>query len=139
MSFPKRGKSFPGGGAGGPPAGTGNAVSFAEEIARALRQELGRTGSAVKTAARWTGASERTAKNWLAGTYAPSGEHLVALARHSEQVLATVLVLAGREDLTLVGRLLDVRLRMRQALALVESIFDDAGGEAGTEGPPATD
>ncbi|CAO4145722.1 hypothetical protein DHODJN_09770 [Methylorubrum extorquens] len=56
----------------------------------------------MKTAARWTGASERTAKNWLVGTYAPSREDLVALACHSERVLVTVLILASRQGLALV-------------------------------------
>jgi hypothetical protein len=45
---------------------------------------------------RWTGASERTVKYWFAGERGPSGDHLIALARHSDAVLYVVLALAGR-------------------------------------------
>lgn len=31
--------------------------------------------------------------------YGPSGAHLIALSRHSDEVLGTFLVMAGREDL----------------------------------------
>lgn len=50
-------------------------------------------------AAGWTGAHERTAKNWFFGRYAPSGEHLVALARNSDEVLDAFLAMAGRREL----------------------------------------
>lgn len=45
---------------------------------------------------RWTGASERTVKYWLAGERGPSGDHLIALARHSDAVLFMLFALAGR-------------------------------------------
>jgi hypothetical protein len=47
-------------------------------------------------AMRRTGASERTVKYWLAGERGPSGDHLIALARHSDAVLFMLLALAGR-------------------------------------------
>ena len=50
----------------------------------------------IKMAMRWTGASERTVKYWLAGERGPSGDHLIALARHSDAVLFVLLALAGR-------------------------------------------
>ena len=55
--------------------------------------------------ASWTGANEKTVKNWFSGTYGPSGVHLVALARHSDEVLFTFLSMAGREDLMVATKL----------------------------------
>ena len=42
-----------------------SAKDYAELIADALRQEHGNTHRAVKTIMHWTGASERSVKNWL--------------------------------------------------------------------------
>ena len=58
---------------------------FVEEIAAALRRAHGDSRAGAKTVAAWTGANEKTAKNWFSGTYGSSGAHLVALARHSEE------------------------------------------------------
>jgi hypothetical protein len=48
---------------------------------------------------RWTGANERTAKNWLAGINGPSGEHLLRLVRNSDRVFECVLMLSGRQPI----------------------------------------
>lgn len=61
-----------------------------------LHEELDDTHKAIKMAMRWTGASERTVKYWFSGERGPSGDHLIALARHSDAVLYGVLALAGR-------------------------------------------
>ncbi|WP_083463616.1 hypothetical protein [Prosthecomicrobium hirschii] len=98
MSFPKKGKFFPDGEANGGGSSLKD-VRFAGEIAAALKRSLGSTHASVKTAAAWTGANERTAKNWFSGRYGPSGEHLVALARNSDDVLHAFLSMAGRADL----------------------------------------
>ena len=106
MSFPKKGKFFPrenGYDERQADAATG---SFAQEIAATLRRELGESRAGVKTVEGWTGANEKTIKNWFAGKYAPSGEHLVALVRHSDGVLIAFLAMAGREDLKLASSLL---------------------------------
>src|SRR3546814_16509355 len=58
---------------------------YAVMIAQALRGELGSSHRATKTLMRWTGASERTAKHWLAGHHGPGGGHLIALLRESER------------------------------------------------------
>jgi hypothetical protein len=47
---------------------------------------------------RWTSASEWTVKYWIAGERGPSGEHLIALATHSDIVFHMVLLLADRHD-----------------------------------------
>ncbi len=65
-------------------------------MAMALHEELGSTSRSIKMAMRWTGASERTVKYWLAGERGPSGDHLIALARHSDAVQFVLLALAGR-------------------------------------------
>ena len=65
-------------------------------IALALHSELGSTHRAIKTAMRWTGASERTVKYWFAGERGPSGEHLISLARHSDAIVLVLLALAER-------------------------------------------
>lgn len=99
MSFPKKGKLFP------KQAGYGLNEQpipenwFATEIASALKKSLGGSRSGTKVVASWTGANEKTVKNWFAGRYGPSGEHLVALIRHSDEVLAVFLAMAGREVL----------------------------------------
>lgn len=69
---------------------------YREAVAAALRAELGQTHQAIKTAMRWTGASERAVKYWLSGERGPSGEHLIALAQHSDMVLVTILAMANR-------------------------------------------
>ena len=61
-----------------------NLGPFPVAIAYALKSELGSTHQAVKTIRRWTGAGERTVKNWLAGISGPSGQHLADLIRHSD-------------------------------------------------------
>ena len=71
-------------------------AAYRKAIAAALRAELGQTHQAVKTAMRWTGASERTVKYWLSGERGPSGDHLIVLAQHSDTVLLTLLAMAER-------------------------------------------
>ena len=78
-----------------------DAADYRTAIAAALRDELGLTHRAVKTAMRWTGASERTVKYWFAGERGPSGDHLVSLARHSDAVLIALadrLIVEEAED-----------------------------------------
>src|SRR4051794_41593469 len=118
MSFPKKGKSFPKGRGAG--ASDLDDHSFAMKIASALKSEIRNQNSRAKLVAGWTGANERTAKNWILGRYAPCGRHLVALAQHSDQVLNAILSMAGREDLLLAVKVEDLR-RMVAELADVMS------------------
>ena len=131
MSFPKKGKFFPGrnGHAAG---GEGqHADSFAAEIAAALRRSPGLVGAGIKIVASWTGANEKTVKNWFSGRYGPSGEHLAVLVQRSDEVLSTFLVMAGREDLMAVVKLAAAEKAIMELLAAVRSIaqVDDAIGE----------
>lgn len=74
----------------------GRQADYRTAIAMALPEELGSTHRAIKSAMRWTGASERTVKYWFAGERGPSGEHLIALARHSDVIVNAILMLADR-------------------------------------------
>ena len=122
MSFPNKGRSFPitGGGSGG----KGPPSAVAREICEALRRELGTTPAAAKIAMSWTGASERTVKNWFAGRYGPNEEHLVSLAAKSDAVLVTFLTLAKRTELANTASLLDVRMRVRQMLGILDEMLE---------------
>lgn len=125
MSFPKKGKLFPdrrgrgGSGGGRKPPEEG---CFAVEIAAALHRALGSTHAGTKMVAAWTGANERTAKNWFSGRYGPSGEHLVALARNSNEVLDAFLVMAGRRDLVVVAKLAEAEQVLTDLLSAVRSL-----------------
>jgi hypothetical protein len=117
--LPKKGKGFPkrdGKGGGG--------LSYAEAIAIALRHELGDTHQAVKTVMRWTGAGERTAKNWLAGTRGPTGEYLLSLVGHSNAVLEAFLRLAGRESWWAALSLHEARTRLVEMLRTFDELLD---------------
>ena len=77
---------------------------------------MGGTHQAAKTVMRWTGASEWTVKNWFAGSGGPSGQHLIALAHHSDEVLATFLVSTGRQKIVAAIELIDVQNRIAEVL-----------------------
>lgn len=95
---------------------------FENAIATALKSELGSTHQAVKTVMRWTGASERTVKHWLAGTYGPRGPHLIALARHSDGVLMYFLMAAGRSSMLVGAELYQVRSKLSEAIKAIDTL-----------------
>jgi hypothetical protein len=113
--FPKKGKFFP-----GSARTTRHAVNYASVVAAELRRELGDTHQAVKTIMRWTGANERTVKNWLAGRYGPNGEHLIHLFRYSDVVLNAFLRLAGREQAIGAKGLVTLRDALAEALTQID-------------------
>lgn len=96
-------------------------LDFNHAIAAALHVELGDTHRAVKTAMRWTGASERTVKNWLSGEYGPNGEHLVQLLRNSECVLQAILLLADRKGTVSGSTLIELRQHLTAAVRCLET------------------
>ena len=121
MSFPKKGNSFP-------PSHTrlksegnreANSKVFAAEVAAALNNELGETRAHIKIVAAWTGANERTVKNWFAGHYGPSGDHLVTLIRYSDAVLSAVLSMANRQDLLITSKFEEIEERLIELTSLV--------------------
>jgi hypothetical protein len=92
---------------------------FNRMVAAALRNELGESRRSIKTVINWTGACERTAKNWLSGSYGPSGHHLVQLAKNSDEIFDLFLVLSERRPMITTVSL--VRLRSHLA-ATVERL-----------------
>jgi hypothetical protein len=114
--LPKKGIVFPNG---------ENLGTYPTSIAYALRNELGTTHQATKIVMGWTGAGERTVKNWLAGNSGPNGQHLVDLIRHSDRVLEVLLVLAGRQHIAAAQRLLDVRNKLAETVELVDTLMGE--------------
>lgn len=88
-------------------------------VAAALRNELGESRRSIKTVMNWTGACERTAKNWLSGGCGPTGYHLVQLAKHSDEIFDLFLVMSDRRPMITTMTL--VRLRAHLA-ATVERL-----------------
>jgi len=105
------------------------ASEYRQAISSALSQELGGAGSAAKETIKWTGASERTAKNWISGTYGPTAEHLIELMRHSDTILTVVLELAGRSEAMTAERLNRVRSELADVLSNLDAICVSNGEE----------
>jgi hypothetical protein len=95
---------------------------FAKEIAAALQRASVGSGLHIKTVAGWTGANERTVKNWFSGQYGPSGEHLLTLARHSHEVLKTILAMMERKDLLVAQEIVEIELRIARLATLVQEL-----------------
>ena len=89
--LPKRGRILP-----GHATAARSPTDFANAVARALQSELGDTHRAVKTIMRWTGASERAAKNWLEGSAGPRGHYLIRLIAESDLIFELVINAADR-------------------------------------------
>lgn len=113
--FPKKGNIFRGGS-----DRENGSTNYASLIATALRTELGSSHRATKTVMRWTGASERTVKHWLAGHHGPGGEYLIVLMRKSEAVYEAVLAAAGRRDALVAARVLATQATMVELMAMAE-------------------
>lgn len=131
MSFPKKGKFFPKQNGYGGNCGSDPEIGFAAEISAALRRSHGDSRAGAKIVASWTGANEKTVKNWFAGRYGPSGAHLVSLARHSDEVLGAFLALAGRQDLMVAMKLAAAEHAIEELLVAVRQL----GADDGPDGP----
>lgn len=106
----------------GPPSEPPAGGRYAATIAAALRHGYGGTHAAVKTVATLTGANERAVKNWFDASNGPNGEFLITLCKHSDQVLETVLALAGRVDLVNAKKLTDARGKLKEMLELMDRL-----------------
>jgi hypothetical protein len=125
-SFPKKGKYFPKRDSDGGSDFNLDDRAFAMKIALALKSELKDRSSRAKLVAGWTGANERTVKNWILGRYAPCGRHLVVLAQHSDQVLNAILSMADRQDLLLAPKVEDLRRKVYELAAIMGRPDPDA-------------
>ena len=119
--LPKKGIVFPNGKNLGP---------YALAVAYALKSQLGTSHRAVKIIMRWTGAGERTVKNWLAGVSGPNGQHLVDLIRNSDEVLDVLLLLAGRQQVAAAKKLVDVRNKLAETIQQVDELMGEGSPKA---------
>ena len=117
--FPKMGKTFPR--KGTMPV---SQIEYRSTISAALKYELGGSHRAVKTTMKWTGASERTAKNWISGANGPAGEHLLELVRHSDSVASAVFWLSGRNEFEIQLRLQSAQKQLSELIDLIGTIVD---------------
>ncbi len=101
---------------------------FAAVIAETLRETFGGTRMSVKTVMAYTGAGERTVKNWFQGKNGPNGENLVELVRHSDEVLEAFLLMAGREDIMAGKLLIDAGDKLVEMLEIINQL--QAGNSA---------
>lgn len=115
--FPKKGSSFPVG------RDALTDTEFAQVIASALKVEFGSTRNGAKTIMKWTGVSARTAKNWLNGTNAPSGVHLILLARESNAVLKAMMLMAERPEMSFGASLLSLRRVLAETMAALDQMM----------------
>jgi hypothetical protein len=99
--------------------------SFAEAIAGALHREYDQRHAGVKTVVTLTGANERAVRNWFEAKNGPNGEFLIALCRHSDQVLDTVLVLAGRTEHVRARKLVEATDKLREMLRVIDDLGQD--------------
>ena len=138
MSFPKKGrkvrpetgKTFPN--SSGRVAAS-DSDDFAAVIAKTLRETFGGTRASVKTVMAYTGARDRTVKNWFEGKNAPNGENLIELLRNSDEVLEAVLLMADREDTLAAKLLVDARDKLVEILEMIDQL--QAGNSAAADPP----
>jgi len=129
MSFPKKGRNFRTESGKTFPKSSDkisnlNDDEFTVAISQALHKAYGGKLSSAKAVMKHTGASERTVKNWFQGKNSPNGENLVRLMRHSDEILETLLVMAGREDI-LAGKLLfGVYAKLVEMMEIIEQSID---------------
>jgi hypothetical protein len=117
MSFTKKGrmirsksdKLFPNGEASALPP-----QSFVSATATLLRRAYGGRHSAVKVVATAIGANERAVKNWFDAKNGPSGEHLIKLMTHSDEMLDGFLAMAGKRQFA-------AGMQVRRARAALEN------------------
>ena len=110
--FPKTGRKLP-------PRGDAPIDDYASFVADALRLELGNSHQSIKTLMRWTGANERTMKNWLSGTNGPSGEHLLEILCNSDLVFDRVLQRVDRRPLLSYHKLEEVHEALRSTAQML--------------------
>ena len=104
----------------------GDGGIYAASLAAVLRGELEGTRATAKTIMRWTGAGERTVKNWLGGSTGPSGEYLIKLMRHSDAVFTLVLQLSERTRVDDPNDMALARRHLLDALAALEGAIGRA-------------
>ena len=93
--------------------------AFVSLVSAALRHDLGSSARASKSIMKWTGASERSARNWLLGDKAPNGRHLVMLARHSPSIWQLILTMAEKPTVAIADDVVLAETALRRAIAIL--------------------
>jgi hypothetical protein len=100
------------------------------KIASALRSELKDRNSRAKLVAGWTGANERTVKNWISGRYAPCvrGQPLFVPEKPTQRdsYLQMLVALGSRRKITSVAQ--HSAPQLRQFIKAVETIDERFDG-----------
>ena len=120
--FPKTGKTFQKAG-----VATISQLNYREAVCAALIDELGGSHRATKMTMKWTGVSDRTARNWISGENGPTGEHLIELIGNSDAVMSAVLTLAGRREMLAVARMSVIRKELVHMLHVIDTVCLEKG------------
>jgi hypothetical protein len=94
-------------------------------VAWRIRETFGGTRKSVKTLMGFTGAGERTVRNWFEGKNGPNGKNLVELVRHSDEVLEALLLMTGREEIVAGKPLVDGRDKLIEMLEIMDQFQAD--------------
>lgn len=95
---------------------------YAQEIAKALLADFGTKTGAMKAVMKWTGASSRSVKYWLAGTRGPDGRHLMMLAQNSDTVFRCMLSMSKRNAYGFSLEMSAARSALVRAIAIVDAL-----------------
>jgi hypothetical protein len=71
----------------------------------------------VKIVANAVGANERAVRNWFEAKNGPSAEHLVRLMWHSDEMMDSILAMAGKKELAATMQVSKARSVLSKALA----------------------
>lgn len=99
-----------------------SSLAYADILSAALKRQFLGTPCALKSIARVTGANERSVKNWWTGKNGPSGEHLITLAKQSDEVLEAILLMAGRQDILVNKKISDMRRLLSGCIADLDKL-----------------
>jgi len=99
-----------------------NNSEFVSVISETLQQAFGGSGKAIKTAMKYTGASERTVKNWFQGKNGPNGDNLIKLMRHSDEIFRVTILMAGRNEHVAGDLLLEARGNLLEIIDLIDQV-----------------
>lgn len=101
--------------------------AFAAMVATVLHGRFEERPASIKVVARWTGASERTVKNWFSGHCAPRGHFFRSLVLNCPEMLDAFLLSVGGGDRLAAAKLMEVQRVLREALALIEALTAGTG------------
>jgi hypothetical protein len=105
-------------------------TEYSMAVSEALKIQVNNSAHATKKLMRWTGASERTVKGWLAGANGPCGEHLIELMSKSDEVWDGLRRLAKRPSVD-AHHLVALRAALEVAMASIDAILEQRKGKGG--------